>query len=206
MALLQKLQEEVQYEAAEADQKTVPEFLDTFRAQGTWNLVDTPGSDEIIMTRTFGNENIRLMFTIADIQMDPEELEQEEGEQSQEEDIVPNYPIRCSISITKSSTPGSLTLDTVCQEGAFVVENISFFPDAKIANELTAEADWKRRGLYIGPEFETLDVGVQEEFDKFLAERGINENLAMFIPEFAEYKEQKEYVSWLHNVKTFVEN
>ena len=29
------------------------------------------------------------------------------------------------------------------------------------------------------------------EFEKFLQERGINESLAAFIPEFAEFKEQK---------------
>lgn len=40
-------------------------------------------------------------------------------------------------------------------------------------------------------QFDTLDVAVQEEFERFLQERGINESLAMFIPEYAEYKEQK---------------
>lgn len=60
-----------------------------------------------------------------------------------------------------------------------------------MATELTAEADWKRRGLYIGPQFPTLDDGLQEQFQAFLDERGINDDLAMFIPMFAEYKEQK---------------
>lgn len=40
-------------------------------------------------------------------------------------------------------------------------------------------------------QFDTLDVGVQEEFEKFLQERGVNESLALFIPEYAESKEQK---------------
>lgn len=72
-----------------------------------------------------------------------------------------------------------------------MVDNISYYPDAKLGTELTAEADWKRRGLYIGPQFETLDVAVQEEFERFMQERGINESLALFIPEYAELKEQK---------------
>ena len=41
------------------------------------------------------------------------------------------------------------------------------------------------------PQFETLDLSLQEEFEKFLQERGINENLAFFVPEYAQYKEQK---------------
>lgn len=93
----------------------------------------------------------------------------------------------------------------MCQDGAFIVDNISYYPEAQLGTELTAEADWKRRGLYIGPQFETLDVSVQEEFEKFLQERGINEHLALFIPDYSELKEQKEYVRWLENVKKFVD-
>ena len=40
-------------------------------------------------------------------------------------------------------------------------------------------------------QFDTLDISVQDEFDKFLEERGINESLAFFVPDYAEYKEQK---------------
>jgi complement component 1 Q subcomponent-binding protein, mitochondrial len=43
----------------------------------------------------------------------------------------------------------------------------------------------------LGYQFEHLDVNVQEEFEKFLRERGIAEGLALFIPEYAEHKEQK---------------
>lgn len=72
-----------------------------------------------------------------------------------------------------------------------MLDNVSFYPSAALGTELTAEADWKRRGLYLGPQFDTLDVAVQEEFEKFLQERAINESLALFVPEYAEFKEQK---------------
>lgn len=72
-----------------------------------------------------------------------------------------------------------------------MVDAISFVKDAKVGTELTVEADWKRRALYLGPQFDTLDISVQEEFQRYLQERGINESLALFIPEYAEYKEQK---------------
>jgi len=113
--------------------------------------------------------------------------------------------VRCSISITKDAGPGALTFDAMAQEGLFVIENISFYADGKLGTEMTAEADWKRRGLYIGPQFETLDIGVQEEFIRYLQERGINDDLASFIPELIEQKEQKEYVKWLGKVKGFVD-
>ena len=56
------------------------------------------------------------------------------------------------LSRTQPSVPGALSIDAVCQEGTFAVENVSFYNDSKLATDLTAEADWKRRGLYIGPQ------------------------------------------------------
>ena len=46
-------------------------------------------------------------------------------------------------------------------------------------------------------QFETLDLQVQEEFEKFLQERGINESLAFFVPEYAQHKEQKVHAFFL---------
>ncbi|TDL22887.1 hypothetical protein BD410DRAFT_722313, partial [Rickenella mellea] len=84
---------------------------------------------------------------------------------------------------------GTLTFDTLLQEGAFVVDTIPYYSDSALGTDLTAEADRKWRGLYIGPRYDQLDTGVQEELEKYLEERGIGEGLAMFIPEYA--KEQK---------------
>ncbi|KAF8633128.1 hypothetical protein AX17_004629 [Amanita inopinata Kibby_2008] len=205
VAVAEKLQTELQYEKETgADAPETPEFLKAFTDQGVWSIEDSVGNDEVALSRKFGNETIRLMFSIADMQSE-EESEFENPEEENTSDEVHSYPLRVSMSMTKSNGPGALNMDMVCQEGHFIADNISFYSDAKLGTELTAEADWKRRGLYIGPQFDTLDVALQEEFEKFLQERGINENLALFIPEYAEWKEQHEYVKWLNNVKSFVE-
>ncbi|PWN48720.1 mitochondrial glyco protein [Violaceomyces palustris] len=186
--------------------ETEPEFLIAFKKQGVWKIEDKPGSDEIALTREFGNEHIRVLFSIGDIDTtDPNDLEADIDPESTEEDgQVPSFPVRCAITISKSNK-GALTIDAQAQDGDFTIENISFYKDAKLATELTAEADWARRGLYIGPQFETLDEEVQTHFESYLIERGIDSNLALFIPNFGEYKEQKEYCSWLENVKEFVD-
>ncbi|TFK48938.1 mitochondrial glyco protein [Heliocybe sulcata] len=207
VALSQKLQEELKYEKETAVEQE-PEFLTTFKSQNIWKIEDASGNDEVTLTRKFGNETIRLVFSIADIQANEAYDEQEEDGETEETEgglPGPSYPIRCSFSISKSTGPGALNIDTMCQDGGFIVDNLSFYSDAKVGTELSAEMDWKRRGLYIGPQFDTLDVAVQESFEQFLQERGINENLAFFIPEYAEYKEQKEYIKWLENVKQFIE-
>lgn len=94
-------------------------------------------------------------------------------------------------SDSQTDAPGAVQIDALCQEGAFLIENVSYYADARLGTAVTADADWSRRGLYVGPQFETLDVALQEEFEKWLQERGINETLALFVPEFCEYKEQK---------------
>jgi len=206
VALTQKLGEELQYEKDASSDVPEPDFLKAFKAQGVWTLGDVSGNDEVTLMRKFGNEDVRVMFSIADIQTEQEsEFEEEATEAENEEAPAHSYPIRCSVSITKGNAGGALTVDAMCQDGTFIIDNISFYNDAKVGTELSAEADWTRRGLYIGPQFDTLDVGVQEEFEKFLGERGINDSLALFVPEYAEHKEQKEYVNWLSNVKNFVE-
>jgi complement component 1 Q subcomponent-binding protein len=58
--------------------------------------------------------------------------------------------------VGKTSGPGALNIDTMCQDGAFVIDNASFYPDTQLGLELTADADWKRRGLYIGPQVRRL--------------------------------------------------
>jgi len=152
------------------------------------------------------------MFSIADLESEQPEFEEEAAEGEEEEPMGAMFPLRCSITVTKVNfhpvsslsfipycvltsplqpSGGALNFEGLIQDGAVVVQNISFYKDAALATGLSAEADWNRRGLYIGPQFDHLDVNVQEEFDEFLAERGVDQNLAMFLPEFAEYKEQK---------------
>lgn len=96
---------------------------------------------------------IRVLFSIADLQQEPEEeFEEEANEDAEdEEEVLRTYPIRTALTITKGSSGGSLSIDMVCQEGNFIIENISFYKDSKVGTELSAEADWARRGLYMGP-------------------------------------------------------
>lgn len=207
-----RLAQEIDYErenyANPNENSNEPAFLTNFRSQGIWKIEDQPGSDEIALIRDFGNEHIRVLFSIGDIGESAEADEMEESEDvneaKEEEEETPAFPVRCAITISKQSQ-GALTIDAQAIDGSFTIENISFYKDAKLATDLTAEADWARRGLYIGPQFDTLDQTVQEQFEHFLEERGIATELALFIPNFAEFKEQREYCAWLENVKTFVD-
>ncbi|TNY18079.1 mitochondrial glyco protein [Rhodotorula diobovata] len=214
-ALSTKLGEELNFETESGDANAEPEFLQAFKAEGVWQVVDEQGSDEIQLTRSFGNESIRMIFSISDLDAEqevPEAFAEEAadagsgglGDEAAAGPSEQNFPVETSITITKPSG-GALTIDAIAQDGLFTISNIAYYPDADVALGMTSEDDWKRQGLYMGPAFDNLDEGVQTEFEAYLEERGINSALALFIPDLAEWKEQKEYVRWLEGTKAFLE-
>ncbi|KAJ7598903.1 mitochondrial glycoprotein [Mycena floridula] len=209
LALSQKLQEELTFETQDVDPKAIPDFLTEFKAQSKWTIQETPFTDEVTLFRAFGGEKLKLVFSTADLQNEEDmaDEESEEGEEGSEEGgpSPGSFPIRVTLTMTKNASPAALIADMAVQEGSFIIENISFYNDKKTGTELSAEADYARRGQYLGPQFESLDVGLQEAFEHFLQERGVDESVALFIPEFAEYKEQQEYIRWLKGVKQFID-
>jgi complement component 1 Q subcomponent-binding protein, mitochondrial len=78
-----------------------------------------------------------------------------------------------------------------------VIDNVYYFQSAELADVKNAEKDWQRRGMYTGPPFGNLDEDLQVLLERYLDERGVNTALALFIPDYIDYKEQKEYISWL---------
>ncbi|KAI7868329.1 mitochondrial glycoprotein [Spinellus fusiger] len=205
--LVHKLNEEVEYEDSR-DDTAMSEFVREFLDTKVFEVEDKPGLDEVVLTRTFGNEKIRILFSISDINIEkdgnqlysPEEME---GAEEETEEVPSSYPIHASVTIEKGDK-GATTIDITVEDGEITIDTIMFYKDGKLATEQTSDADWKRRGQYIGPQFPDLDDGVQSLFLRYLEERGINTALANFLPEYIEYKEQAEYMRWLKGMRDFV--
>jgi complement component 1 Q subcomponent-binding protein len=96
-----------------------------------------------------------------------------------------------------------LTVHATATESIFVIDNVSFDPTP--ATTETAQSEYESRSKYNGPPWQQLDEDLQLLMERYLEERGINTALALFIPDYAELKEQKEYISWLKNLKSFVD-
>lgn len=125
----------------------------------------------------------------------------EDGEGNEHED---SYPARVNVVIEKAGK-GALAVETVAQDGVIVIDNVYYYPDASYALAKSAEKAHERQDMYVGPPFGNLDEDLQVLFEKYLDERGINTALALFVPDYIDMKEQKEYMRWLSNVKSFVE-
>jgi complement component 1 Q subcomponent-binding protein len=215
-----------------------------------FQIDDKPGHQEVVLTRTFGDENIRITFTTADLNSnvpdsqemdsamydndvddligegqsggantkgsinqgsksdgnirvapedsiapaDREELDDEDYEDGQQQ----GFPARVNIRIERAGK-GALAIEASAQDGDFLIEELWHFSSAELADPQTAEQEYKRRSLYTGPPFSNLDEDLQILLEKYLEERGINTRLALFIPDFIDHKEQKEYVRWLNS-------
>ena len=92
---------------------------------------------------------------------------------------------------------GTLQIEATANDGEVMIENVYYHADAELADAQTAELDWKRRNLYEGPPFANLDEDLQVLLERYLDERGVNTALAVWVPEYIDFKEQREYLGWL---------
>jgi complement component 1 Q subcomponent-binding protein len=127
-----------------------------------------------------------------------------EGEEANLDDSLPAYPIHLTITVTKPSHR-AIEIRAVAAEGAIEIETVSFFPRNSLLEAQSPQEALEARSLYAGPPISNLDPELQAMLDKYLEERGIDAQLASFLPEYVDYKEQREYVQWLDDMKTFIE-
>lgn len=169
---------------------------------------------------------IRVIFSISDINNTVEEFtEEEEGEhvkhdhgesegkeevdakekEEEEEEEEASFPVRATVMVQKEGK-GSLVLNTVAQDGYLHIDAVRYFKEGQIATDeiTTNDIGEQRQDLYMGPVYEELGEDLQTTFVKYLEERGIDTALATFLPDYVDYKEQKEYVNWLKDVNEFV--
>ncbi|KAM0262496.1 hypothetical protein ACHAQJ_001750 [Trichoderma viride] len=226
VALSAKLDSEIQIEEDIKVNEQQPASIKDFLDNSPFELIDTPGQEIVKLTRTFGEEKITISFSIADItNFDPyaedslfeedelpEESLQSDKQQNPDEslegeaDEEAGAPINLSILIEKpGKTDGALNIDATARDGEIVVDNMFFYEDATVARIDSPEAAQKRADVYPGPPFGSLDEDLQVLMERFLEERGINETLAVFVPDYVDAKEQQEYIRWLKNVRAFVE-
>ena len=117
-------------------------------------------------------------------------------------DSQQGFPANVNVLIQRPDK-GSLRVHLLTDNGRFIVQGVMHLPESD-----ASETDLLRHPaehLYTGPPFGQLDEEVQGMLEQYLDARGINTALALFIPDYIDVKEQREYLGWLRRVKTFVE-
>jgi complement component 1 Q subcomponent-binding protein, mitochondrial len=149
-----------------------------------------------------------VVFSIDDVNAEPyvsDEAYPDESEGSEEaeaeaaEDDYGAMQVKLSIQITKPDKPGALCIDATAQDSRILIEQFRFFKDADAVNPKSFDVELKGRGQYLGPVFQNLDEELQREVEVFVENRGINEELATFVGDYIDWKEQKEYMQWMRS-------
>ncbi|XP_044486494.1 uncharacterized protein At2g39795, mitochondrial-like isoform X1 [Mangifera indica] len=82
----------------------------------------------------------------------------------------------------------------------------SAWPDTIEITKLFIRDDNKMSAQpYVGPEFKELDDELQDSLYTYLEERGIDEQLAIFLHEYIRNKEKTEFIGWMQSVKSYIE-
>ncbi|KAI8612342.1 mitochondrial glycoprotein [Chytriomyces sp. MP71] len=216
--LAHKLESELKFEKENQD-AAVPAFIKEFNNKGIFkvnhcfpllsgflkgyeemSIEDKVGEKEVTLVRNFGNEKISVIFSTDAL---AEKAEFDEGES----DVEETFSVNVTVLIEKkvgTTDHGALELNATIQENAFFIDSVSFNPSSSLMSDQSAEGDWQRRGRYGGPVFQDLDEALQDQFHDFLRERGFDEALAEFVPQYIDFKEQGEYVEWLKRVGEWV--
>lgn len=157
---------------------------------------------EVELKGKVGDRSVRIRFNAQDTaEVDNEDWEGQEEEEEYEEiggsdgddevDELPN--IRFLAEIIRNQQ--SLQFD--CVAGSNVtIEKVRFAAEA-----LT---DCEKETRYEGPDFIDFEIDMQEQFYDYLRQHCIDDDLAQFITEFADAKEQKEYLTFLQNASKFI--
>ena len=156
------------------------------QSKGTVNQGRTPG----------GNINVAPEDSVSPA--DRPELAASEDAAAGEQPLGPALPTSVQITISKPEQ-GAMQFVTNAQDGVMVIENVYYYPKAELADAETAEGDFARANVYAGPPFQNLDPELQSMLERYMDERGINEQLASFVPDYVDHKEQREYVQWLES-------
>ncbi|KAK8088471.1 hypothetical protein PG997_003432 [Apiospora hydei] len=188
-----KLDSELQFETEMKENEQLPASIQDFLDNSSFELVDTPARRTITVSFSISdlanyepddiyNEDSALTDEDAEGGQRSAEAEAEGEEGLEGEEDEPAVPCRLNVVIEKDGK-GALNIEAVAQNGQIMVENFYYFKDAKLAHSETAEILMER----------------------YLEERGVTQALAVFVPDYMDTKEQREYQAWLKEVKSFID-
>ncbi|KAI1273536.1 mitochondrial glycoprotein [Xylaria sp. FL0933] len=224
--LLAKLESELQFEDEMKANEQLPASIKDFVENSPYELKDEAGQEDVYLVRKMGNETITVSFSISDLAnyepddvynedsaLTDEELDTPEGKRLAEteaqeglEEEEPEAAVPCRLNIVvEKANKGALNIEAIAQDGSILVENFYYYKDPKMAHSSTPEAVHGAEDVYPGPPFGSLDEDLQLLMERYLEERGISQAMALFVPDYMNVKEQREYQTWLKNVKDFVE-
>ncbi|PKA60383.1 Uncharacterized protein AXF42_Ash008443 [Apostasia shenzhenica] len=161
-----------------------------------FEIIDTPGDQTIVLKREYAGEIIQATVYM---NLDEEAIgeDNEDGDDDEDEDDDQKSKIQQSISL-------HITIDK--GEGPILEFGCNLNSDELQIETMETKSrdDSDGQGAYQGPDFSDLDENLQKAFHKYLEVRGFQDSLHSFLHEYMMNKDEREYLTWLKNIKEFI--
>ncbi|KAF6171235.1 hypothetical protein GIB67_036903 [Kingdonia uniflora] len=179
--ILRILRNEIEYESEYAPALQPPSKFNSFTVE------DQPGEQWVRLIGKHGEkEKIKIEATMFD-GLAP--VPKPEGEDN-------NAPLHISLIVDVTKEEDGNRLEFIC----------SAWPEClDIEKVYMFKSDRNLIHPYTGPPFVKLDEELQIAFFEFLQERGVNDELAVFLHEYMMNKDRMEFLKWMNKTKSFVE-
>mmetsp|Transcript_10504 Transcript_10504/g.26654 ORF Transcript_10504/g.26654 Transcript_10504/m.26654 type:complete len:273 (+) Transcript_10504:156-974(+) len=165
-----------------------------------FTLTASPGDCQLELSKTYNGESISVVLSVTDftdeiIDYGDEDFDDEEGQEADEDGIYEEEETTIVFNVHVTKDNKTLTFECNTDGIAFEVENIQLADDDGPLDVIE----------YEGPNFNDLEDDLQDGFIDYLNERGVDFEFVQYLFALAVDKEQREYMSWLENVKKFIE-
>ncbi|KAL0723598.1 hypothetical protein Bca4012_038197 [Brassica carinata] len=155
---------------------------------GPFTVDERPGEQWVSLRRKYGDkEDIKIEATMFD-----GSVPSSKSTSSDPEDV--QLHITFVVNISKDGD--GQTLEIMCSAWPDTIQISKFFVRKSSKNSPNA---------YVGPEFEEMEDELQDSVYRFLEERGISDDLALFLHQYMKNKDKAEYIRWMETVKSYVE-
>ncbi|XP_074308211.1 uncharacterized protein At2g39795, mitochondrial-like [Silene latifolia] len=158
-----------------------------------FTVEDNPGEQTITLKREYEGETVLVEVSMPNLVTGEEEEEDEVDEDDENAGAESSVPLLVTVTKKDENAP-------------YLEFDCTAYPDEIRINALSLKNPEAEDQLaYEGPDFLDLDDNLQKAFHKYLEIRGVKPSTTNFLHEYMIEKDNKEYVRWLKDVKSFVE-
>lgn len=175
----------------EEEQYEQPKEIAAFLKGSDFKFVEEAGDVNMALERTMGEKVVRIEWQLTSPYAPDAEMEGEDDGSMEATDFV----------ITVEDKEGVHGIAFYCstqggEDHRYIIGHVKNYSTAEEKENVSA---------YNGPDFEDIDDNLQEAFDEYLAEVGMNNEVCDFIDTIALDKEQREYIRWLQITAKFLD-
>ncbi|ONK62185.1 uncharacterized protein A4U43_C07F1260 [Asparagus officinalis] len=190
--LLKVLDSEIKF--ASEDYKKPEKFPKGF----PFEIEDEKGTNAIVLRRSYGREEIEVVVSMPHLvtEEDPED-DDDDDEHDDEGENDDDGKVQFSIPLTVNISKGGMSLEVGC----------TAYPDEIEIDAVLVRRDMETEDEMVsceGPRFSHLDTKLQKAIHRYLERRGISPLTMNFLYEYMVYKDNREYLFWLKNLRRFI--